>query len=77
MKLQLMVLTKFNTTAILSHTLIALTETQSFAEFRDATTLSMRRAGPLTFMQLDLNGEADDRQSGRAPYSIPLIISSK
>lgn len=33
--------------------------------------MSTRRAGPLTFMQLDLNGEADDRQSGREPYSIP------
>lgn len=50
---------------------------QSFVEFRDATVLSMRRARALTFTQRDLSGEADDRQSGRAPCSIPLIVSSK
>lgn len=72
-----MVLTRFNTTVILLHMSIALTEIQSFGDFRDATALRMRHAGPLTFMQLDLNGEADDRQSGRVPYSTPLIVSSK
>lgn len=71
-----MVLTKFNTTVIYPQVLITLTETRSFGEFRDGSA-EQERAGPLTFMQPDLNGEADDRQSGRVPYSTPLIVSSK